>query len=313
MRYLTTLLLLLLAALARPALAWPERPITMIYPYAPGSDAAARALAEALHQELGQPVAVVNRDGASGVIGMRAVAQAAPDGYMLGMTPMTPLVVQPHTVRNLGIGPDSFEPVCNVTDNILGIVVRSDSPFADAPALAAAARARQLSFGSPGPNSIPQLAVVRLQAAAGGDYLHVPFRGSAVSVTEVLAGRLDFAATVAATAGPLIRNGQLRLLGVFSERRHPEFPAVPTMREQGIEAVQASFASLYAPRGTPEAVVARLEEACRSALQTDGFRRAAAQTGAAIDYRSRAELRALLAEEYASFGRLLRGMGVVPE
>ena len=185
--------------------------------------------------------------------------------------------------------------------------------MADAPALFAAARASQLSFGSPGPNSIPQLAVVRMQAAAGGDYLHVPFRGSAVSVTEVLAGRLDFAATVVATAGPLIRSGQLRLLGVFSERRHPEFPEVPTMREQGIDAVQASYASLYAPRGTPEAVVARLQEACRLALQTEGFRRAAAQTGAAIDYRSRADLRALLAEEYASFGRLLRGMGVVAE
>jgi tripartite-type tricarboxylate transporter receptor subunit TctC len=305
--------LLLLLGLATPALAWPDRPITIVYPYAPGSDAAARALAEALQQDLGQPVAVVNRDGASGVIGMRAVAQAAPDGYMLGMTPMTPLVVQPHAVRNLGIGPASFEPICNVTDNILGLVVRADSPFADVPALVAAAQRRQLSFGSPGPNSIPQLAVARLQAAAGGDYLHVPFRGSAVSVTEVLAGRLDFATTVAATAGPLVRNGQLRLIGVFSEQRHPEFPDVPTMREQGIEAVQPSYASLYAPRGTPEPILARLEAACERALRTDGFRRAAAQTGAVSDYRDRAALRSLLDAQYASFGALLRSLGVVAE
>ena len=301
----------LLAALlfAPPAAAWPDRAITIVYPYAPGSDGHARALAEAFSREFGQPVVVENRDGASGVIGMRFVAGAPPDGYTLGLTPMTPLAVQPHTVRNLDLGPDRFEPICNVTDNILGLVVRDSSPFADVPALVAAAHSRQLDFGSPGPNSIPEIAVLRMQAAAGGDYLHLPFRGSAVSITEVLAGRLDFAATVVATAGPMIRGGGLRLLGVFSEHRHPEFPDVPTLREQGIDAVQASFASLYAPRGTPEPVLARLEAACGRALRTEGFRRAAAGMGAVTDFRGREELRALLASEYRAFGRLLASPG----
>jgi tripartite-type tricarboxylate transporter receptor subunit TctC len=300
-----------LALLGAPAVAaWPERPITIIYPYAPGSDGHARALAEAFQQEFGQGVVVVNRDGASGVIGMRAVAQAAPDGYTLGMTPMTPIAVQPHMVRNLGVGPESFAPICNVTDNILGLVVRADSSIRDARMLIEEAERRQLSYGSPGPNSIPFIAVHRMAIAAGGDFLHVPYRGSAVSVTELLGGRLDFATIVVATGGPMIKNGQLRLIGVFSERRHPEFPDAPTMREQGIDIVQPSYAGLYAPRGTPKPVLERLEAACRRALDTEAFRRAAASIGAAIDFRDRAELARLLTEEYATFGRILRELGV---
>ncbi len=303
-----------MAFLAAPALAdWPERPITIIYPYAPGSDGHARALAEAFQQEFGQGVVVVNRDGASGVIGMRTVAQAAPDGYTLGMTPMTPIAVQPHMVRNLGVGPESFAPICNVTDNILGLVVRANSPIHDARALVREAHRRQLSYGSPGPNSIPFIAVHRMAVSTGGDYLHVPYRGSAVSVTELLGGRLDFATIVVATGGAMIKNGQLRLIGVFSERRHPEFPNAPTMREQGIDVVQPSYAGLYAPRGTPEPVLERLEVACRRALDTEAFRRAAAAIGAAIDFRDRAELARLVDEEYTIFGRVLRELGVQPQ
>jgi tripartite-type tricarboxylate transporter receptor subunit TctC len=301
-----------MAAVA-PVQAYPERGITIIYPYAPGSDGHVRALAEALQQEFGQSVVVVNRDGGSGVVGMRQVAQARPDGYMLGLTPMTPIAVQPHMVRDLGIGPDSFEPICNVTDNILGLAVRADSPFSDAPALVAAARERQLTFGSPGPNSIPFLAVHRMEKAAGGSYLHVPYRGSSVSITELLGGRLDFVTMVTATGGPLIRTGQLRLLGVFSDQRHPEFPDTPTMLEQGIQAVQPSYAALFAPRGTPEPVLAQLEAACRRALGTEAFQRAAAHIGAAIAYRGRDDLRRLLAEQYAGFGRALLDLGVRPQ
>jgi tripartite-type tricarboxylate transporter receptor subunit TctC len=306
-------LALLLLAIATPALAYPDRTITIIYPYAPGSDGHVRALAESFQKEFGQAVVVTNRDGGSGVVGMRAVAQSRPDGYMLGMTPLTPIAVQPHMVRDVGTAPENFEPICNVTDNILGIAVRADSPFTSVPQLVAEARRRQLTFGSPGPNSIPFLGVFRMQRAAGGDYLHIPYRGSSVSITELLGGRLDFVTMVVATGGPMIRSGTLRLLGVFSEERHPEFPQTPTMREQGIDAVQPSYAALFAPRGTPEPVLAQLEGACRRALQTDAFRRAAQTIGAAIAFRDRVQLRDLLAEEYANFGRDLRDLGVEPQ
>jgi tripartite-type tricarboxylate transporter receptor subunit TctC len=306
-------LALLLVAISTPAFAYPDRPITIIYPYAPGTDGHTRALAESFQQQFGQPVIVSNRDGGSGVVGMRVVAQSRPDGYTLGMTPLTPIAVQPHMVRDIGIGPESFEPVCNVADNILGITVRPDSPFTSMSQLVAVARQRELTFGSPGPNSIPFLGVFRMQRAAGGEYLHIPFRGSSTSVTELLGGRLDFVTMVVASAGPMIRNGELRLLGVFSEARHPEFPEAPTMREQGIDAVQPSYAALFAPRGTPEPVLVQLEDACRRALETDAFKRAAQNLGAAIAFRNRAQLRDLLAEEYASFGRDLRALRVEPQ
>jgi tripartite-type tricarboxylate transporter receptor subunit TctC len=301
-------------ALATPAAAFPDRPLTLIYPYPPGSDVAARPLAEAMAADLGQHIVVVNRDGASGVVGMRALAVSVPDGHTIGYAPITPIAVQPHMLRNSGLGPDALAPVCNVTDNVIGIVVPATSPIADLPSLAAAARSGQLSFGSPGPNSVPFLAVERLRAAAGGEYLHVPFRGGGASLTELLGGRLDFTAAVVATAGGLLRRGELRLLAVFSERRHPAFPDVPTVAEAGFPgALQPSFASLYAPRGTPASVLDRLELACRRAVESEAFRRAAAAGGVVVDWMGRAELQQRIEAQHAAFGRLLRNLGVEPE
>jgi tripartite-type tricarboxylate transporter receptor subunit TctC len=308
------LIMACLALAATPAMAWPERPITIINPYATGSstDAVARALAESFQAELGQPVVVQSRAGASGTVGMRALA-AATDGHTLAYSPLVPLVVMPHLLRNTGLGPDAVAPVCNVTENILGLMVRADSPVRDLPALVAAAKRRTLNFGSPGPNSAPFLGVHRMQVAAGGEYTHVPFGGDAASLTEVLAGRLDFAAIVVASGVPMARAGQTRLIAVFSEGRHPAFPDVPTAREQGVEALQPSYAALFATRGLPEAVMARLEAACERAMRTEGFARVAANWGVVPQFAGRADLARRLAGEYEATGKVLRELGVQPE
>jgi tripartite-type tricarboxylate transporter receptor subunit TctC len=193
--------------------------MTIVLPYSPSSaaDAYARALGEHMARVLGQSVVVTNRDGGSGVVGMRSVAASPADGHTLGLTPMTAIVVQPHLVRNLGIGPDSFAPVCGTNENVIGVVVRADSPVRDLPALVALGRERQLSFGSAGPNSLPQLAVWRVQRAAGNvDFTHVPYRGDPPHLNELLGGRLDFSSTVVASASELIDSGRLRLIAVFS-------------------------------------------------------------------------------------------------
>lgn len=310
------LLALLLLALPATAQEWrPDRPITFVLPYAPGSasDGYSRAIGEHFTRALGQPVTVINRDGASGTVGMRFVAQAAPDGLTLGITPMTPVVVQPHMVRNLGIGPDSFAPVCGIAENVLGVVVRADSPWRSLTDLAAAARARPLTYGSPGPNSLPFLGVWRMQRAVGGTYEHLPFRGDPPSMTEVLAGRLDFAAVVTASASGQVASGALRLIGVFSDRRHPDFPDLAFAREQGIDAVQLSHVGMYAPRATPEPVLATLERACREALETPVFRDVARRLNVVTQYRSRADFTAMVAREYAAFGIILPELGVRPE
>ncbi|MGG5818443.1 tripartite tricarboxylate transporter substrate binding protein [Falsiroseomonas sp. HW251] len=304
-----------LSLIAAPAFAWPDRPLTIINPYATGSstDAGARALAEAFQAELGQPVVVTSRDGASGTVGMRALTAAAPDGHTLAYSPLVPLAFMPHLQRNTELGPDAVAPVCNVTQNILGVMVRADSPIRTLNDLVAEAKRRNLSYGSPGPNSAPFLGVHRMQVAAGGEYTHIPFRGDAASLTETLAGRLDFSAIVVASGVPMARAGQMRLVGVFSDTRHPAFPDVPTAREQGIDALQPSYAALFATRGTPDAVLDRLEAACRTAMQTESFRRVADNWGVVPDFRGRAELQRRLNDEYEATGKVLRDLGVQPE
>ncbi len=298
-----------------PAWAQPlsDRPITLISPYALGSSSATRVLADTMGRILGQTVVLVSRDGGSGVVGMQALAAAPADGHTLAYTAITPLVVQPHLVRNVGYTLASFASVCNVAENVLGVVVRPDSPFHSMRDLAEAAKTRPLSFGSPGPNSVPMIAVERVRAAEGGDYIHIPFRGDQPPIMETLAGRLDFGAIVAASGGDLIKSGRLRLLGVFSARRHPEFPDVPTVQQQGVAAVQHSFAGIHAPAGTPEPVLARLEAVCRQATEDAGFRRFAASIGTVIDFRGRAEQTTLINDLHASFGRVLHDLGVPPQ
>lgn len=310
--------LLLALALLVPAAAradFPDRPITIVLPYAPGSasDSYGRALGEHFTRMMGQPVVVTNRDGGSGVVGMRFVAQSAPDGYTLGLTPVTPVVVQPHMVRNLGIGPDSFQPVCGTNENVLGVLVREDSPIRNLADLVAEGRRRPLTYGSPGPNSLPQLAVFRVQRATGVEFTHVPFRGDPPHLNELMAGRLDFSSAVVASASGLIDGNKLRLIAVFSARRHPDYPDVPTAREQGIDAQQLSQVGIYAPRGTPEPVMARLEEACRTGVEDETFRRVAATRKVPVNYMSRADFTAMVRSEYEAYGRILRELGVQPE
>lgn len=310
--------LLLALALLVPAAAraeFPDRPITIVLPYAPGSasDSYGRALGEHFTRMMGQPVVVTNRDGGSGVVGMRFVAQSAPDGYTLGLTPVTPVVVQPHMVRNLGIGPDSFQPVCGTNENVLGVLVREDSPIRNLADLVAEGRRRPLTYGSPGPNSLPQLAVFRVQRATGVEFTHVPFRGDPPHLNELMAGRLDFSSAVVASASGLIDGNKLRLIAVFSARRHPDYPDVPTAREQGIDAQQLSQVGIYAPRGTPEPVMARLEEACRTGVEDETFRRVAATRKVPVNYMSRADFTAMVLSEYEAYGRILRELGVQPE
>lgn len=309
---------LLALALLVPAAAraeFPDRPITIVLPYAPGSasDSYGRALGEHFTRMMGQPVVVTNRDGGSGVVGMRFVAQSAPDGYTLGLTPVTPVVVQPHMVRNLGIGPDSFQPVCGTNENVLGVLVREDSPIRNLADLVAEGRRRPLTYGSPGPNSLPQLAVFRVQRATGVEFTHVPFRGDPPHLNELMAGRLDFSSAVVASASGLIDGNKLRLIAVFSARRHPDYPDVPTAREQGIDAQQLSQVGIYAPRGTPEPVMARLEEACRTGVEDETFRRVAATRKVPVNYMSRADFTAMVRSEYEAYGRILRELGVQPE
>jgi tripartite-type tricarboxylate transporter receptor subunit TctC len=315
---LACMLLLALLAWAMPAAAqpFPDRPLTIINPYATGSqtDAVARALADSFSSTFGQPVVVVNREGGSGVVGMRALMASPADGHTLAFAPMVPLAIQPHLVRNTGLSPDAVAPVCNVTENLLGVMVRADAPWRSLPELAKEAQRRSLAFGSPGPNSAPAIGVARLrEAAGGGDYVHVPFRADSASLLEVKAGRLDFAAIVVASGVPMARAGEMRLLGTFALRRHPEFPDVPTAREQGLDAVELSSAGLFVPRSTPGVLLDQLEAACRAAMDSPGLAQVVARWAVLPEFLGRADFARRIRESHDDHGAVLRGLGVVPE
>jgi tripartite-type tricarboxylate transporter receptor subunit TctC len=303
------------AAPAQTGAAWPDRPVTVIHNYGPGtaSDATARAVAEAFSARFGQPFPVVNRDGAAGVVGTRALAASPPDGTTILVGPLTALTAQPHVVRDTGLGPEAVAPVCNLTVNMLGAVVRADSSIRTGQDLVAAARRGPLNFGSSGRLSLSALGVHRMQAATGGEFVSVGFRSDGAALTEVMAGRLDFGAVFLGNATPQIRDGTLRLIGVFADRRYPEFPQVPTFPEQGIPAVQMSYAGVLAPRGTPEPILARLEEACAASMSSPPFLRAVERYALIPDHRGRAEFAALLRREHEELGAVMRALGVRPE
>ncbi len=300
----------LFAAFAVSAMAWaepwaPDRPVTILNPYAAGSttDQLARALAAGMAPRLGQPVVVVNRDGAAGGVGTAQAARAAQDGHYLLFIPAVVLSVLPAR-GEVGFTAASFTPICQSFENAMAIAVRPESPFTTLAELIAAARARPgaLSYGHQGVASVPHLAAIELAEAAAMQVQDVPYRGEPAVVTDLRAGRVDFAVLV---MGSLAAGG-LRTLGVFAPERHPLLPGVPTVMEQGFPVAPTSFGGLFAPAGTPRAAIARLEADCLAAAREDAYR----NVGARMFQPTRPEadaasLSARLARDIADKRRLL--------
>ena len=266
-------------ALPMPALAqeaFPARPLQVVIPYPPGNaiDLLVRALAAQMSATLGQSVVVINRDGAAGAVGSASVARAAADGYTLLFVPALVASVLPVIQPQSGLQRNSFRPICQVFNNSMALVVRPDSPIRTLRDLQDAARARpgRLTYGTLGVTSIPHLAMLQWLQVANVEVEHVPFRADAAVMTEVLAGRLDIGSIVLGSAAG--RN-DIRVLTVFDAQRHPDFPNAPTAMEQGFDVAPASFGGLFAPAGTPDDRIARIEAACAAAAQTEAYRTAA--------------------------------------
>lgn len=307
-------LALAIAPAARAQDAYPSRPIQIINPYPAGgaTDLMARAMATGLSAQLGQPVVVVNRDGAAGAVGTAGVARAAPDGYTLAFVPALVLSVLPVTQPGSGLQPNALRPVCQMFANAQAIAVRQDSPFSTLADLVAAAKAApgRISYGSLGIASIPHLAILQWVRVAGIELTHVPYRGDAAVMTDVLAGRLDVAAIVLGSASG---RTDMRLLAVFDTARNPAFPDVPTAAEQGYDVAPTSFGGLMAPAATPPDRVAALEAACATVAVGEVYRAAARRALQPAAYHTGAEaFGARLARDVAEKAELLRGIALNP-
>ncbi|MCA3099827.1 MAG: tripartite tricarboxylate transporter substrate binding protein [Rhodocyclaceae bacterium] len=267
--------LLAALALAAPVLAqtdYPNKPVRIINPFVAGSttDVLARALGAGLASRLGQPFVVENRGGAGGAIGTAAVARADADGYTLLFAPALVLSVHPQDRADTGYRTDSLVPICQTFINAMALVVRPESPIRSVADLVAAAKAKPgaLNYGHQGSMTIPHLAMEEFLIAANLVIRDIPFRGEPLVIADVLGGRLDVASIVLGSAV-----GQnVRVIGVFGESRHPGFPDVPTVREQGYDVSPASFGGLMAPAGTPAPLLARLSEACTAAANDTAYR-----------------------------------------
>jgi tripartite-type tricarboxylate transporter receptor subunit TctC len=252
---------------------YPDKPIIVIVPFTAGggSDLIARVLQPELAKSLGQQVLVVNRDGAAGTIGTAAVAQASPDGYVIGLIASAPLISQPH-LRKLPYSLDSFEAVCQAFDGGPHILmVAQSSPFKSMAELIEYAKANpgKLTYGSSGPGSLPHLAMADFVKTAGVDIVHVPYKGSGGAAQALLGGHINLLAEQA----NVVASYGLRGLAVFDDTRYAALVDLPTMKELGIPTgSHVQFGSIVAPKGTPKAVLDKLEKACYDGVHAPAFR-----------------------------------------
>jgi tripartite-type tricarboxylate transporter receptor subunit TctC len=275
------------AALIRPAgaQAYPDHPVKIIVPtVAAGTvDLVTRVMANDLDARLGQRFFVENRSGAGNTIGSREVAQSGPDGYTLLMSSGSGEVISPLLYKDPGYDAlKSFAPIAPYAEGSVILVVNPTLPFYTVADLVGYAKANpgKLNYGSAGTGTVPHLTGELFKVAAGVDIVHVPYRGGALSIQDVIAGNLQMTFEASSPLLPHIAAGQLRALAVLSAHRIPDLPDVPTMSEAGYPSViSASWTGLFAPAGTNPAVVHKLNEAINSGLHTPATEEALARLG----------------------------------
>ena len=251
-----------LGGTAMHAQAYPDKPVRLIVPYPAGgsADLPARILAEGLQRKLGKPFIVDNRVGAAGAIGTEAVTRAAPDGYTLYCGPNAPLVLLPQ-IRSLPYKPSDLVPIAPYGEVVYGFGVLASMKVNNLKELQvlAAANPGKFFYSSPGAGSSTNLRGEAFNALAGVDITHLPYRTGAEAVPDLLGGRLDI--MLDNIFFPQVRQGTVKLLGVLSNRRHPEFPDVPTFAEQGFPIDLRVWGGFLAPAGTPQPIIDKLAQA----------------------------------------------------
>jgi tripartite-type tricarboxylate transporter receptor subunit TctC len=300
------------------AAGYPDHPVTMIVPFAPGgpADIIARILSTFMPQTLGQALIVENRGGAAGNIGMGQAAHAKPDGYTLLMT-STAISVNTALFKSLPYDPiKDFAPISELVNAPNVLVVKPSSGINTIADLVAQVKAHPgtFSYGSPGAGTKSHLTGEQLKLRAGIDMVHVPFRGAGPAAQAVLAGQIQVGSVALAAAEPLIKSGDLRALAVTGATRWFSLPDVPTMIESGYPGfVSDTFNALFAPAGTPSEIVDLLVKASRAAMQRPEATDAARKAGFEIVAGEPAQLARRVASEIDGVKELVTRAGIKPE
>ncbi len=258
--------------LTASAQSYPDRPIKLIVPFAPGAgtDAVGRLMAQKLGEIMGASVVVENRAGASGAIGAQAVAQSAPDGYTLLLV-AAPFTTVPAAIPGAGYDPvRNFAPVGMIASGPLVWAVNKDLPVKDLRELVALARQKPgaLNYGSAGAGGINHLVLEMLKERTGSFIVHIPYRGIAPATLDMIAGQIHMVTGTVPALAPFVRDGRVKALAVTSAKRSNALPDVPSMSESGFNNFDVlNYFGLVAPSGTPQAVIDKLNAAIARAVQ----------------------------------------------
>jgi len=291
--------------------------IVVGYPAGATSDALTRVIAEQMIRTLKQTVIVENKAGAGGRIGNEVVKAAAPDGTTLLMTPVATMSIFPHSFAGqLRYDPfKDFTPVAHLANFQLGLGVNEQVPAKTLAEYVALVKSNPDKYGfyaSAAAGSLPHFFGVMFARSAGIQLTHVPYKGTAPAMTALAAGEIAAASTVAADIRPLVESGKAQLLAVAGEQRDPMFPQVPTFREQGYDLVAQPWYALFAPAGTPPAVVERLAQAAAAAVKDPATRQRLIDMGLNPTGLGPAQLGKIMQDDYDRWGPVIRASGFKP-
>ncbi|SAI49703.1 putattive exported protein [Bordetella ansorpii] len=309
-------LLACLAAVAAPAAAqdaFPTKPVRLIVPQTPGgaSDVLARIVSQQLTKKWGQPVVVENRAGAGGNVGMEAVIAAEPDGHTLLMSYVGTQAINGALYKNLSFDPGTgFAPVATLATLPFVAVGRPDAPFHTVPGLVKAAKAGRVTYGSAGNGSVNHLLGEMFNRAAGVKMVHVPYRGAAPALQDLLGGRIDVVFTSLPSVAGQIKSGSLRPIAVTSGQRARSFAGIPTIAEAGFKDFDVNpWFGLMAPKQTPAARVARINRDVNEILRQPEVAESFAAQGAQPYITTPAEFAGVLKNDVAKWGAVVRASG----
>jgi tripartite-type tricarboxylate transporter receptor subunit TctC len=315
-RFVSTLLFVFAATVQ--AADYPQRPIRLVVPYAAGgsTDTVARIVGARLGERLGQQIVVDNRTGAGTLIGTEIVQHATADGHVLLMaTP--PLAVNPSLYAKVSYAVErDFVAVTNVAGSSNLLVVHPSLPANSVSELVALLKAApgKYNYGSSGVGGAGHLAMALFESMAGVDVVHVPYKGGAPAVVDLVAGRLTLMMANLTTAQPHIRAGKLRGLGVGKVKRSPLFPEMPTIAEAGVKGYEANnWNGVVAPTGTPRPAIERLHQEIVATLKEPAIADRMARAGLEPVGDTPAEFAQYLKSEAAKWGKLVKSAGIKPE
>ncbi len=292
---------------------YPSRPITFIDPFSAGGsgDLSIRLLGKEVEKYLGQPIVVVNKPGGGGTIGVSALASSKPDGYTIGQSVGgAPLFIIPflqkvpyHPIKDL-------KQIIQYSAPNFGIIVKADSPFKSLKDLIAYARQnpKKVTYGTNAPNSISNLIMEQIAKKEGSQLTHIPFKSSPEYQTALLGGHVLF--TAGDFAFPLVEAGQTRILLFLLDQRSDDYPQVPILKDLGYDILVPIMFTVTAPKGIPDEIVRKLEDAFTKAIKEPAFIKGMKDLHHTIIYRNSREMADYVAHNYEIFGTLLREMGL---